>query len=193
MNNLTKFTFLAYLIIFLVSSCTTEDSQPFDDSNTNMVTVNSELGDLLLRTSDGNNNSSIDCIDLVYPLTFFIYNSNQQQTGTQTVGNDGELLALLLSLDPGAYIALQFPINVILQDGTTVEVNSNAQLVTLISDCSSNGGGFPSDFETLLTTGSWFVTYFFDDQDETSDFAGYEFTFNADHTAQAISTILRNK
>tara|TARA_R110002012_G_scaffold81440_3_gene206014 strand:- start:352 stop:1863 length:1512 start_codon:yes stop_codon:yes gene_type:complete len=188
MNNLTKFTFLAYLIIFLVSSCTTEDSQPFDDSNTNMVTVNSELGDLLLRTSDGNNNSSIDCIDLVYPLTFFIYNSNQQQTGTQTVGNDGELLALLLSLDPGAYIALQFPINVILQDGTTVEVNSNAQLVTLISDCSSNGGGFPSDFETLLTTGSWFVTYFFDDQDETSDFAGYEFTFNADHTAQAIST-----
>src|SRR5690606_39407850 len=119
---------------------------------------------------------------------FFIYNSDQQQTGTQTVGNDGELLALLLSLDPGTYIALQFPINVVLQDGTVVEVNSNAELVTLISDCSSNGGGFPSDFETILTTGSWFVTYFFDDQDETGDFAGYEFTFNADNTAQAVST-----
>ncbi|HLT49328.1 MAG TPA: hypothetical protein VKZ90_02670, partial [Aequorivita sp.] len=129
MNKLTKFTFLAYLLIFLVSSCTTEDSQPFDDSDTNMVTVNSELGDLLLRTSDNNNTSSIDCIDLVYPLTFFIYNSDQQQTGTQTVGNDGELLALLLSLDPGTYIALQFPINVVLQDGTVVEVNSNAELV----------------------------------------------------------------
>src|SRR5690606_39348298 len=106
------------LLIFLVSSCTTEDSQPFDDSDTNMVTVNSELGNLLLRTSDVNNTSSIDCIDLVYPLTFFIYNSDQQQTGTQTVGNDGELLALLLSLDPGTYIALQFPISVVLQDGT---------------------------------------------------------------------------
>lgn len=188
MNKLAKFTFLAYLLLFLVSACTTEDSQPFDDADTNMVTVNSELGNLLLRTSDVNNTSSIDCIDLVYPLTFFIYNSDQQQTGTQTVGNDGELLALLLSLDPGTYIALQFPISVVLQDGTIVQVNSNAELVTLISDCSSNGGGFPSDFETILTTGSWFVTYFFDDQDETGDFASYEFTFNADNTAQAVGT-----
>lgn len=188
MNKLIKLTFSAFLLIFLVSSCTTEDSQPFDDSDTNIVAVDSELGNLLLRTTDGNNNSSIDCIDLVYPLTFFIYNSNQQQTGTQTVGNDGELLALLLSLDPGTYIALQFPISVVLQDGTTVQVNSNAELVTLISDCSSNGGGFPSDFETILTTGSWFVTYYFDDTDETSDFAGYEFTFATDNTAQAVST-----
>ncbi len=188
MNKLTNLTFLACLLIFLVSSCTKEDSQPFDDSNTDIVAVNSELGDLLLRTSDDNNTSSIDCIDFVYPLTFFIYNSDQQQTGTQTVNNDGELLALLLSLENGAYIALQFPINVVLQDGTIVEVNSNAELVTLISDCSSNGGGFPSDFETILTSGSWFVTYFFDDVDETSDFADYEFTFATDNTAQAISS-----
>jgi len=186
MDKLTKFTFLAFLLIFMASSCTKEDSQPFDDSNTEMITVNSELGDLLLRTTDGNNTSSIDCIDLVYPLTFFIYNSNQQQTGTQTVGNDGELLALLLSLDPGTYIALQFPINVVLQNGIIVEVNSNAELVTLISGCSSNGGGYPSNFETILTSGSWFVTYFFDDVDETSDFAGYEFTFAADNTAQSV-------
>lgn len=188
MNKLTKFTFLACFLIFLASSCTKEDSQPLDDSDNNIVAVNSELGNLLLRTTDGNNTTSIDCIDLVYPLTFFIYNSNQQQTGTQTVGNDGELLALLLSLDPGTYIALQFPISVVLQDGTIVEVNSNAELVTLISGCSSNGGGIPSDFETILTSGSWFVTYFFDDQDETNDFAGYEFTFGADNTAQAVST-----
>lgn len=188
MNKLIKLTFLAFLLIFFASSCTTEDSQPFDGSDNNIVAVNSELGNLLLRTTDGNNNSSIDCIDLVYPLTFFIYDSNQQQTGSQTVGNDGELLALLLSLGNGTYIALQFPISVVLQDGTIVQVNSNAELVTLISDCSSNGGGFPSDFETILTSGSWFVTYFFDDQDETSDFAGYEFTFATNNTAQAVST-----
>lgn len=188
MNKLTKFIFLACFLISLVSSCSKEDSQPFDDSNTEMVAVNSELGDLLLRTTDGNNTTSIDCIDLVYPLTFFIYNSNQQQTGTQTVANDGELLALLLSLEPGTYIAIQFPISVVLKDGTIVEVNSNAELVTLISGCSSNNGGLPSGFEAILTSGSWFVTYFFDDKDETSDFAGYEFTFNTDNTAKAVSS-----
>ncbi len=187
MNKLTKFTFLACLLIFLASSCTKEDSQPFDDSNPDIVAVNSELGDLLLRTSDSNSSTSIDCIDLVYPLTFFIYNSDQQQTGSQTVGNDGELLVLLISLENGTYIALQFPVSVILQDGSTVQVNSNAELITLISGCTSNGGGFPSDFETLLTTGSWFVTYYFNDTDETSDFAGYEFTFATGNTAQAVS------
>ncbi len=188
MNKLIKLTFSAFLLIFLVSSCTKEDSQPFDDSNTDIVAINSELGDLLLRTSDNNNTSSIDCIDFVYPLTFFIYNSDQQQTGTQTVNNDGELLALLLSLENGTYMALQFPINVILQDGTIVQVNSNTELVTLISGCSSNGGGFPSDFESILTSGAWFVTYYFDDVDETSDFEGYEFTFATDNTAQAVSS-----
>src|SRR5690606_4387676 len=188
MNKLTKLTFLAFLLVFMASSCSKEDSQPFDDSNTGIVAVNSELGDLLLRTADHMNTSSIDCIDLGYPLTFFIYNSNQQQTGTHTVGNDGELLAFLLSLQPGTYIALQFPINVVLQNGTTVEVNNNSELETLISYCSSNGGGFPSNFETILTSGSWFVTYFFDDVDETQDFAGYEFTFATDNTAQAVGT-----
>jgi hypothetical protein len=188
MNKLTKFAFLACLLIFIASSCTKEDFQPIDDSDTNIVAVDSELGNLLLRTSDNNSSTSIDCIDLVYPVTFFIYNSNQQQTGTQTVGNDGELLALLLFLENGTYIALQFPVSVVLQDGTIVQVNSNAELVTLISDCSSNGGGFPSNFESILTSGSWFVTYFFDDQDETSDFAGYEFTFATNNTAQAVNT-----
>ncbi|MBK5213295.1 MAG: hypothetical protein JJE55_06520 [Flavobacteriaceae bacterium] len=188
MNKFISLSVLVCLLIFLVSSCTKEDSQPFEDSNSNIVAVDSELGNLLLRTTDSNNTTSIDCIDLVYPLTFFIYNSNQQQTGNQTVGNDGELLALLLSLEPGTYIALQFPISVVLQDGTIVQVNSNAELVTLISNCSSNGGGFPSNFETILTSGSWFVTYFFDDQDETSDFAGYEFTFATNNSAQAVST-----
>ncbi|MBT0607390.1 hypothetical protein [Aequorivita echinoideorum] len=188
MNKLAKFALVAYLLLFLVSSCSEDDSTPFDDSNTDLVSVDSELGNLLLRTSDDNNSASIDCIDLAYPITFFIYNSNQQQTGTQTIANDGELLSLLLSLEPGTFIALQFPVNVIQQDGTIVQVNSNAELATLISSCGSNGGGYTTDFETILTSGSWFVTYFFDDQDETNDFAGYEFTFNTNNTAIAAGT-----
>lgn len=36
-----------------------------------------------------------------------------------------------------------------------------------------------------LTTGTWRVTYFFDEKDETSDFDGYVFTFNSNGTATA--------
>ncbi|WP_052671363.1 hypothetical protein [Aequorivita vladivostokensis] len=185
MNRLIKLTVFICLTLLVANACSEDDAPIVENPDTNIIAVDSELGDLLLRTTDGNNTSSIDGIDLVYPVTFFIYNSNQQQTGTQTVGSDAELLALLLSLENGTYIALQFPINVVLHDGTVVGVNSNAELTTLISDCISNGGGAPSNFESILTSGSWFVTYFFDDEDETDDFAGYEFTFAPDNTAQA--------
>lgn len=187
MTRFLKLSIFISLLIFGAYSCSEDDTQPTENPDSSLIANNSELANLLLRTTDVNNTSSIDCIDLLYPVTFFIYDSNQQQTGTQTVNSDGELLALLLSLENGTYIALQFPISVVLQDGTVVTVNSNAELVTLIAGCASGGGGVPSDFETILTSGSWFVTYFFDDEDETSDFAGYEFTFATDNTAQAVN------
>jgi hypothetical protein len=188
MNKLINLSVSVFLLLFMASSCTKDDSQPSEAPSTNSVKVDSELGGLLQRTSNNNSNDPIDCIDFVYPITFFIYDSNQQQTGTQTVNSDAELLAFLLSLDGETYIEIEFPISVVLQDGTTVEVNSNVELVTLITDCSSNGGnGVPGDFVNILTSGSWYVTYFFDDEDETSDFAGYEFTFATDNTAQAAN------
>lgn len=188
MNKLISFSVSVFLLLVMASSCTKDDPQPAGEPNTNSVQVDSELGDLLERTSNNNSNDPIDCIDFVYPITFFIYDSNQQQTGTQTVNNDTELLTFLLSLDGNTYIEIDFPINVVLQDGTVVEVNGNAELVALIMDCASNGGnGVPGDFVDILTSGSWFVTYFFDDEDETGDFAGYEFTFATDNSAQATN------
>ena len=42
-----------------------------------------------------------------------------------------------------------------------------------------------SDVSNSLKVGTWVITYYFDQVDETSDFAGYEFTFNDDGTAVA--------
>lgn len=188
MKRLTNISVLVGLFLLLATSCSKEDDQPTSDPNSNTVEVDSEFSNLLIRTSDQNNNEPIDCLDFVYPINFFIYNSSQEQIGAQTVNNDTELLSFLLSLESGTYIEIDFPINVILKDGSAVEVNSNTELVTLITDCSSNGGNtIPNDFESILTSGSWYVTYFFDDEDETSDFGGYEFTFATDNSAQATN------
>ena len=190
MKNVTKKIMLMALLAFafLISSCSKEDdTTPLDDSNSETIEQGSELANLMQRTSDGNDNDSIDCIDFVYPLNFFIYNSDNEQTGTQTVNSDSELLSFLLSLESGTYIELDYPISVVLKDGTVVEVNGNAELLTLITDCASNGDDdIPNDFVDILTSDSWYVTYFFDDTDETSDFDGYEFTFATDSTAQAV-------
>ena len=153
------------------------------------VVVNTQ-GELdALAATCGTNDVEIGCLNFVYPISFFTYNADQQQTGTVTVNSDLELFSFLQSLEPNDFISLDFPISVILADGSTMEVNNNQQLQTLIADCVANTNNDPIDvsqFEEDLTTGPWYVEYFFDDYDETDNYAGYEFTFALDGTAQTI-------
>lgn len=155
------------------------------------VTVNNQ-GELeALAATCGTNDVEIGCLDFVYPISFFTYNADQQQTGTVTVNSDSELFGFLQNLGPDHFISLDFPISVILADGSTMEVNSNQQLQILIADCVANTNTDPIDvsqFEEDLTTGPWYVAYFFDDYDETDNYAGYEFTFALDGTAQAVKS-----
>jgi hypothetical protein len=56
------------------------------------------------------------------------------------------------------------------------------------SDCSSNGGINDTDLVNALTNGDWYVTYYFDDTDDTADFADYVFNFASNNTATATDT-----
>lgn len=144
-----------------------------------------------LATTCGTNDVEIGCLDFVYPISFFTYNTDQQQTGTVTVANDSELFSFLQNLGSSNFISFNFPISVILENGSTVEVNTNQELQTLIDDCVANTNNDPIDisqFEEDLTTGVWYVEYFFDDYDETDDYAGYSFTFALDGSAQSVKS-----
>ncbi len=162
----------------------TEDFTTIDVANAN------ELASLVSNCT----NSIIDtyaCVDFVYPITCFIYNNNNEQTGSITLNNAHEWLDYLLYLETGIYIAIDYPMSVLV-NGQTIVVNSNQELIDAISqaDCSNDDGGGntdPSDFENYLTTGVWYVTYFFDDYDETSDFVDYEFSFAVDGSAEATN------
>src|SRR5690606_23161013 len=132
----------------------------------------------------------IGCLDLVYPITFYTYNSDEQQTGSVAVNSDLELFGFLHGLGPNDFVSIDFPISVILADGSTTEVNSNQQLQALIADCLANTDD-PIDisqFEEDLTTGNWYVEYFFDDYDETDNYTGYEFSFALDGSAQTVKS-----
>ena len=153
------------------------------------ITVNNQAELDVLAATCGTNDVEIGCLDFVYPITFFTYNSDQQQTDSVVLNSDWELFGFLKNLGPNDFISLDFPISVILDDGSSAVVNSNTELQTLITDCVANGGGDPIDisqFEEDLTTGPWYVEYFFDDYDETDNYAGYEFTFALGGTAQTV-------
>ncbi|GGD98796.1 hypothetical protein [Planktosalinus lacus] len=159
----------------------------FEDFSTLEINSQQELNELaaLCQTID----EAINCVEFVYPVTFFTYNSNNEQTGTVVINSNAELFQFITGLDAGVYIAIDFPIEVILGDGSQVTVTSNAQLQGIIENCDEPGDDPPTplDLETVLTTDSWFVSYFFDDEDETFVFAGYEFFFNPGGEATATN------
>ncbi len=146
--------------------------------------------DSIVAACENNIVDTYTCVDFVYPISCFIYNASNEQTNTVTLNNDYEWFEYLNYLQSGIYVAIDYPMTVIV-NGETIVVNTNQELNTAISsaNCSNGGGGGnPSDFENIITTGVWYVTYFFDDFDETSDFASYEFSFASDGTANASNT-----
>ena len=155
-----------------------------------VLTVNNEEELQALRDAceTGGTETAITCLDLVYNLNFFVYDSNQQQSGTVSVDSDVELYLFIQSLDPENYISIDYPVSVILNDGSTTVVETNSQLQQLIIECVENSSSDPIDqvlFEEQLTTDSWFITYFFDDYDRTAEFDGFQFNFNNNGTASA--------
>ena len=140
----------------------------------------------LVANCANNISDDLGCLDFQFPITGTLYNAANEQTGTLSINNASEWFNFLNGLGSDVYVAINYPITVIVS-GIATTVNSNTELTDLFNqvDCSNSGGNTSTAIEDQLTDGVWYVTYFFDDYDETSDFTGYSFTFNADGTALA--------
>jgi len=94
-----------------------------------IVVENAEqLRELAAQCIEGGDDDDIECIDFVYPLTFFTFDVDNQQTGTVVVNNDEELRRFLDEREDEDLISLEYPVSLIKADGTTITVNSNAEL-----------------------------------------------------------------
>ena len=140
----------------------------------------------LVANCANNISDDLGCLDFQFPITGTLYNAANEQTGTLSINNSSEWFNFLSGLSSDVYVAINYPITVLI-NGASTTVNSNTELTDIFNqtDCSNSGGNTTTAIEDQLTDGVWYVTYFFDDYDETSDFNGYSFTFNADGTALA--------
>ncbi len=154
------------------------------------VEINSQTElDTVIANCETDFDEAIACVDFVYPITFFTYNQAQEQTGTVTINSQPQLYDFLNNLDDDDFIAVDFPITVLVNE-QSVQVTTNAELLTVLSEANCEDDDDPIDTTQLeddLTTGVWYITYYFDDTDQTDAFQGYEFSFAANNTAQASS------
>ena len=83
---------------------------------------------------EGGDDDDIECIDFQYPITFFKFNRETQEADRIEVENDRQLHRLFRDLDEGEILSIQYPVTLILFDGTEIVVNSNQELARALRD-----------------------------------------------------------
>ena len=163
------------------------------------VTLNSIEEFLALAITcpdEDEDDDDIECLDFVYPITATIFNPVTEELETIVIENDEQMYAFLEMIEDSDVVTVEFPISVILADGTTVVIEDLEELEAVIEeaedscdedddydyddddceDCTTD------DLGDLLTGCSpWFVDKLeLDDEDLEDAYVGYLFSFTED-------------
>jgi hypothetical protein len=162
----------------------------FQNFQTQVLQNANDLDDVLDNCGEDDDFDEIDCVSINYPIVINVYDSNNQLANTITLTSNSGLFNFFDILDDNIYVAIVYPITVTNSAGQNVSINSNTELESFfddsIDDCEDTSGNPNPPFTNVLNNGSWHVSYFFDDEDETTDYNGYDFTFFANNTIEVI-------
>lgn len=169
------------------------------------ITVNSdaELAVLTANCADENDiDDDIECIDFQYPITASVFDANNVLVNTVTINNDNDMYNFIDDLDETASVTINFPISVILADGTTQTINNVQELenaIEIAEDSCDEDDDYDYDDDDCdtCTTGdldSIFATCLqfevddlkLNDTDFEDNYVGYIFTFNNDGTITVV-------
>lgn len=133
--------------------------------------------------------SKINCLDINYPIVINVYNSVNQISNSITILNDESLFNFINGLNNNQLFAISYPISVKDGDNHFTTITNNSQLDDAIKEaiehCSTNVNS-SLNFIEIITAGSWKISYYYDESDETSVYNGFQFVFKKDYTVTAV-------
>jgi hypothetical protein len=169
------------------------------------VTVNSDTELTALASNCAGENDfddDIECIDFQYSITASVFNVNNDVINTITINNDNDMYNFIDDLDQFTAVTINFPIVLVLADGTTQNVSTIQELENAIEaaedtcdedddyDYDDDDCDFctTNDLESIFATCTgWEVSELErNDNDLTDTYNGYLFTFNNDGTIAVV-------
>jgi hypothetical protein len=140
----------------------------------------------------------IECLDFVYPITASVFNSNNEVITTVTFNSDYDLYEFIDDIDEDDLVGFDFPISIVLSDGTEVVINDFDELEDAIDtyedDCDEDddydyndddcNNCTPNQLEAVLTAcPDWYIDELErNDNDLEDNYSGYLFNFFEDNT-----------
>lgn len=151
--------------------------------NTQQILNSDQLAEVINNCKE-DDFDEIDCININYPIKISVYNANNQIANTITIQSDRDLFNALKNFGGNLFIAINYPISVTNSNGQKVIIINNSDFETIIEasikNCGANSGGVGNtNFVSVLTNGTWQVSYFFKSRDETINYKVYKFIFNS--------------
>ena len=86
-------------------------------------------------TAENAGEEAINCLNIDYPITILTYSLTNEQTGSVVIESDQQLYEYMHNFSNDALFAVDYPITATLNNGTTVEISSDLDLQSQISDC----------------------------------------------------------
>ncbi len=142
---------------------------------------------------ENEDDDDIECIDFKYPISFSVYDANFQVIDVVELENDRELHKFIKRIINKEVLAsLNFPVTMVLADGTEVVVNNNEELENIINEakdaCDEDDDNDYGDddftkerLDEYLQVCPWVVYEFKrNNQDNTAEYKEYALNFKED-------------
>ncbi len=171
---------------------------------TTLIINNEE--ELLVHTSscdmDNIEDEDIECLDFVYPITFSLFNIDAVEIDSININSDQELYSFITSIEENIVVSLNYPIQVVLWDGTVLNVNSQDELEIALEvaqdACDEDDDNDFNDDDNInqdieyfigqLTDCLWEIeTFIYSEDNLTSEFLNFHVDFNDNFTITLFS------
>ncbi|WP_411893845.1 hypothetical protein [Winogradskyella sp. A2] len=178
-------------------SCDEDDDYDYDDDDCNNCTTN-DLDSIFAQCSEwtvdklerNDNDLEDNYVGYVFEFnsdgSILVTQNTNTFNGTWSASGNGNNISVTIDISGLNDFNDTWILHEIEQDDEVdVDLRLGDDRLRFESDCQSNGNVDDSSLVNALTNGDWYITYFFDDTDETSDFQDYVFNFASNNTATA--------
>jgi hypothetical protein len=180
-------------------SCDEDDDNDFDDDDCDNCTTNdletvfADCSEWTVDKLERNDNDLEDnYVGYVFEFnidgTILVTQGSNTFNGSWEVSGTGNNISVIINVTGLPDFNDTWNLHEIEQeddDEVEVDLRLGDDRLRFESDCQSSGSINDTALVNVLTNGDWYVTYFFDDTDETTDFVDYIFNFASDNTATA--------
>tara|TARA_R110002050_G_scaffold104052_5_gene213251 strand:- start:15651 stop:16709 length:1059 start_codon:yes stop_codon:yes gene_type:complete len=148
--------------------------------------------------AEENAESAINCLDINFPITILTYSLNSEQTGSVIIESEQQLYTYINNFGNDELFAINYPITANLngQSSTVIEITSDMDLQTKITECLSNDDAEEEaeenaqNLENILVEGAFKIESFVNAGANTANnYADYTIDFANDLSCKAENIV----